>query len=196
MISWELFFKWIDPFDQAVHAALTPDTRESFRVAFFERVTHLGDVPMLLLILGLVSAILLYTHRHQTKRRSAYALIIWMTTGFFVNAALVSAIKAWTARPRPIPYTPIEVSNLSFPSGHSAEALMFAILLSTVGQYVIASQTVRRVLTMSSLSVALLIAMSRLMIGIHWTSDVFAGLFLAMGMAYLWRRFLPKPSLT
>ena len=119
-----------------------------------------------------------------------------------VGAALsgtvaVNLLKAAFGRMRPeAAYAEMLVRGLSFPSGHAGNA---AIVFLTLGA-LLASTRVRPaerayILAMASL-MALLVGTSRVMLGVHWATDVLAGWAFGAAWAMLWlllRRWLAFP---
>jgi undecaprenyl-diphosphatase len=109
-------------------------------------------------------------------------------------AALPSVVKLIVARPRPTIEHLVHLSSLSFPSEHSTQAagiyLTIAIMLSKgLGRG-------RRELVITlAVVIGLAVAWSRVYLGIHYPTDVIAGLLLGWSWALLvfhWAR----PKLT
>jgi membrane-associated phospholipid phosphatase len=100
------------------------------------------------------------------------------------SAALPSVTKLIVARPRPIIEPLSHLTSLSFPSEHSTQAaaiyLTIAILLSAA-----LNRGWRRVLIVLAVLIALSVAGSRVSLGIHYPTDVIAGLLLGWTWALL-----------
>lgn len=110
-------------------------------------------------------------------RRYAAAVILLATVG---GAAITcTVIKLVVGRDRPPVATQLVLeTDHSFPSGHvtgTATLLLMAALV--VGQHI--SSTVRTVLVAAAIAIAALVAASRVYLGVHWLTDVFAGFLLA-----------------
>jgi len=124
------------------------------------------------------------------KRWDALTLLIATFTG----RGLVILQKDYFARLRPEENLRlVEVSYQSFPSGHAANSTIayvgLALLLFVDPEW-------RRVAVIAAMILALLIGISRPMLGVHWPSDVVAGwafglLWLALVFAIM-ERWKPK----
>lgn len=106
---------------------------------------------------------------HRRKRFDALTLVV----ASFIGRGLVILQKLWFARLRPEENLRlVEVSSLSFPSGHAANStivyLMLAVLLFDDSRR-------RRIALACAAALSLLIGLSRLVLGVHWPSDVVGG---------------------
>lgn len=110
------------------------------------------------------------------RRRDALLLTV-----AYLGAQLSSAVvKAVTDRPRPSFEAPIAVPDSSaFPSGHATGAaavlLLAAVLLAPAAR--------RTALVALACALAVAVGASRVVLGVHWTSDVVAGW--ALGLAWV-----------
>jgi undecaprenyl-diphosphatase len=109
------------------------------------------------------------------------ALAVALSLG---GAMLISdLVKALTSRPRPSVEHLQRVTGSSFPSGHTMQASAFwlsiALALCAAG---LPSRVVRAALAAAVL-LALVVAWSRVYLGVHYPSDVVAGLLLGGGWA-------------
>jgi undecaprenyl-diphosphatase len=106
---------------------------------------------------------------YRGKRWSALMLLVASFTG----RALVIVQKAYFARLRPEEdMRLVEVSYQSFPSGHAANSTIAYVALAVL---LFDDPKHRRVVTAGAMVLALLIGISRPMLGVHWPSDVIAG---------------------
>ena len=100
------------------------------------------------------------------------------------SAALPSVVKLIVARPRPMIEHLSQLSSLSFPSEHTTQAaaiyLTIAILLSKG-----LNHRWREWLMALAVVIALGVACSRVYLGVHYPTDVAAGLLLGWGWALL-----------
>lgn len=131
-------------------------------------ITALGGVPVLTLLELLVLGFLVLRRRH----RAALLIVFATVTG----AGVTQGIKAVAERPRPhiVPHL-MEVTSLSFPSGHS---MMSSVVYLTLG--VLLGQTMARkrekaYLICAALVLTILVGLSRIYLGVHFPTDVLAG---------------------
>jgi undecaprenyl-diphosphatase len=108
----------------------------------------------------------------------------WKTGAALIVASLLSSfasdlMKAAFARPRPslVPHLDA-VNNLSFPSGHATSAMVVYLFLALV---VPPEQRARWMIPMMILAVAT--GVSRMMLGVHYPSDVIGGWMLGGAFA-------------
>ncbi|XXQ69062.1 phosphatase PAP2 family protein [Neisseriaceae bacterium B1] len=113
-----------------------------------------------------------YQYRQQ---RPFHALFVILAAA--VPTALMSLFKAIVERPRPELWQRlVEESSSSFPSGHSTYAAAFAtalILITWRSKW-------RAGAIFVGIAFTLLMAFSRMVLGVHYPSDVFAGLLNGM----------------
>jgi undecaprenyl-diphosphatase len=113
------------------------------------------------------------------------------------GAMLISDItKTLTARARP----PVEhlqaVTGSSFPSGHATQASAFWLSLVLALRATRVTSFARRVAGVFAATLVLGVAWSRVYLGVHYPSDVVAGVILGSGWALWVRRCLSGVSRT
>ncbi|WP_245409577.1 phosphatase PAP2 family protein [Allosphingosinicella vermicomposti] len=146
--------------DEGVYLFLYGDPRLAAPARF---VTELGGWKMLVPAAFLGSAALFAAHR----RRDA-AILLAMTMG---GRLLVWLMKEVVARPRPaLEDHLVAVGSASFPSGHGANGLITWLALA-----LLIPRKSRAVAITAALILAFLIGLSRVVLGVHWPSDVIAG---------------------
>jgi undecaprenyl-diphosphatase len=134
-------------------------------------VTDLGSITTIV-VLALAVAIL---ETYRTRSAWVLAFLVVLLGG---EEVLTISIKDLAGRARPS-FDPSAVAGLgpSFPSGHSATAAAFyagiALLLGRRLGY-----SGRAALTGLAVGVAVAVASSRVLLDVHWLSDVVAGLLL------------------
>ena len=108
------------------------------------------------------------------RRRALEALLLLLASGG--GLAISQALKAFFERDRPPEiYRAAEVVNQSFPSGH---AMLSAVVYLTLGAMLARAEPNWRIriyiLTLAIL-IALGVGLTRILLGVHWASDVLAG---------------------
>ncbi|MGN6268335.1 MAG: phosphatase PAP2 family protein [Sphingomonas sp.] len=106
---------------------------------------------------------------------------LWLTAALVLAATVsgslaVDLAKQIVARPRPdvVPHL-VEVSSLSFPSGHSANSAIVYLTLALLLAQVIPEAGLRRYVIGVAVVLVTAIGISRVYLGVHWPSDVLAG---------------------
>jgi undecaprenyl-diphosphatase len=129
------------------------------------RVTFFGE-PTLLIGAGFLIAAWLWW-----RGRGRFALGLLLV--ILIGRALSEIQKYWVARPRPElePHLVI-VKTSSFPSGHATSSMIFYLTLALA---LTPTGTRRRLAVIVAVLVSLLIGLSRVMLGVHWPSDVIGG---------------------
>ena len=149
----------------------------SERVAIFRSLTQLGASTTVLVLASAVGLFLSV----RTRSPRPMAFLLATTVGVVV---LNNLVKAVVERPRPAISQIITPTGSSFPSGHSAAAAAaFAALAIVLARD--RSLPVRRTVCIGAVTVAMVVAWSRVLLGVHWYSDVIAGLALGWGWCAL-----------
>jgi undecaprenyl-diphosphatase len=143
--------------------------------AIMLEVTALGTGTVVMMIVAVAALFLVLT----SHKYSAMLLLASAAGGIVLNGLL----KIGFDRPRPAIFLPqVHTVSSSFPSGHAMSA---AIVYSTVA-YLAARLHKRRwarwMVMGAAFLVIVLISISRLYLGVHYPSDVVAGL--AIGLAW------------
>ena len=146
-----------------------------FLTAFMVEVTPLGTGTVVLMIVGVAAAFLWHTeHKHSAR------LLLAATAG---NILLNGVLKLYFHRPRPEVFVwQTHAVSSSFPSGHAMSA---TVVYGTVAYLLARLQRHRwaRVLTLSAaVLIIALICSTRLYLGVHYPSDVLAGI--VVGLAW------------
>ena len=174
----QLLLTWDEPIQRAVESSRTANLDQ-----FFLTVSRLGST-VVVLALGGIGALLTW------RRCPAVAMALVAAT--LSRPLLEFTLKATVARDRPDLERMVNGTGYSFPSGHVMAAVaLWGLLPAVVGLY-----TQRRALWWASVAVAggLIgsIAASRVYLGVHWFSDVTAGLlvgtFFLLGVEAVFRQ--------
>ena len=105
-------------------------------------------------------------------------LLIFFTQGSYI---LTDVIKNFIARERPCAY-----HSYSFPSGHALTSMCFYGIIIYLVNYYVRSQFWRITLSIFFGFIIFMVALSRLWLGVHFLTDVIAGLFLGLFFANLY----------
>jgi len=151
------------PLDHAIYERLYAGGHPALVVAA-HAITMLGE-PTVLVVAGFVAAAWLW---HRGRGRFAVGLLAVILIG----RGLSEVQKYWVARARPSlePHL-VVVKTSSFPSGHSASSMIFYLTLALA----LAPREWRRVAAALAILLSLLVGLSRVMLGVHWPSDVIGG---------------------
>jgi membrane-associated phospholipid phosphatase len=161
--------------------------RNSELDSVFLRLSFLGSTPVVLLVSAV--AVLLAARRCP---RLALAILVIAAA----RPATEFLLKELVSRPRPVGNRLVGGEGYSFPSGHP---LAVVASWGTI-PLVAALYTKRRLLwwisAVSVWTVAVLVAVSRVWLGVHWASDVVAALVLGVLGVALAERYVVRPDCT
>lgn len=167
--------------DELIYEALQPVHRseEGALYTFAELITVLGGSTAFMLIIATLSVAFYW--------RKQWQWFIFMVV-FFVGGVLINTVlKQIIARDRPygieksIDYIG-EVFNLlsySFPSGHSFRAMMLALFLSFLVYQSYKLSRFKRIISVGLMILAIVIALSRVVLAVHFPSDIIAAVLYA-----------------
>jgi membrane-associated phospholipid phosphatase len=149
-------------------------------------VTAFGQ-PAVTLGIGLAAALVSYLRRDQQR-------------AYFFGAAAIGAyaldylFKEMVDRPRPRWRVPVYTeSGPSYPSGHAAGTSAMAIALIVGALPFVASALLRWAAAVVLVLYVAVESFSRLLLGVHYPSDVVGGALLGVGWALLGAAFLVRP---
>jgi membrane protein DedA with SNARE-associated domain/membrane-associated phospholipid phosphatase len=162
-----------------IHKHSTPSLDAAMRL-----ITHFGDATTLIIVALALAWLFL---KKRNRRREGYAMLLALASGFALNNIFKIAFQ----RERPALYELIaRPQTYSFPSGHAMVSMAVygsaAYLLET------AFPLYRWGFRISAAVLILLIGASRVYLGVHWPTDVFAGfaagLIIVFAIAYWYSR--------
>jgi undecaprenyl-diphosphatase len=127
--------------------------------------------PLMLALLAIVAAVLLW------YRGERLLLAVAPVIAFGLSGLAVAAGKLVVGRHRPpVPLHLIPESDPSFPSGHATESMaLFMTLALVVSVFVLRKPIARAAVVLSAGLLSFAVGAGRLVLGVHWPSDVIAG---------------------
>lgn len=154
----DIFPPWISSGDASLFLSINVGLANIFFAAFFQLLTHLGNTFVVMMLCGVLYLL--------DFKRETFLIF----TSIVIGTALMLPIKVLVPRPRPYVTLPVAMplemeAGPSFPSGHSERMFALTVVLSRK----------RPRLTLPLYSLALLIAFSRVYIGVHYPLDIAFG---------------------
>jgi undecaprenyl-diphosphatase len=167
------------PLDRTIYEALYAGHRPALLV-IARAFTALGE-PTVLIGASVICALWLW---YAGRGRLGLTLLLIALIG----RGLGEVQKYWVARVRPdVEPQLVMVKTSSFPSGHATSSMIFYLALALA---LTAHTRWNRIVTAGAVMLSLLIGASRVMLGVHWPSDVIGGW--AFGM--LWVMLTLRPA--
>ena len=166
-------FEFITNIDVQILTFIQENLRSDIATTFWKAVSALGKAGMIWVLIGVI--LIIIPKYRRTGCTCGIALGIDVIITNFI-------IKPIVARPRPYDAFPYLTSlvgpkeDFSFPSGHTAAAFActFVMLKLMPKKY-----------SVPALILAILIALSRVYVGVHYPSDVIGGFFIGLISALL-----------
>lgn len=152
---------------------LKPFTKAAFPI--LKSITVLGNCGSVVVLVAALLAV--------PKRRFRLTVALPTAAATIVSVALNEVIKALVARPRPAVEAFITEQGYSFPSGHAMNNGTFYFTLFWLIFYFMKKGWLKNVLLAATATMPFLIAFTRVAFGVHYVSDVLAGLALGAVLA-------------
>lgn len=130
--------------------------------------TSLGGVLVLFLVVITVAIFLVLIKRYH---------MMWLLLAATIGATVInSTIKDLVDRPRPhvVPQL-TDVSSESFPSGHSAMSAAVYLTLGGLLAQTVSRRKIKLYFIFVAMSITFIVGLSRVMLGVHYPTDVLAG---------------------
>lgn len=140
--------------------------RKAATIKIFIWITLLGEIPTIVVFTLIVSTIL------WIAQKKWHIITLWLT--IIGSEGLTFTTKLLIQRPRPLNAVFLEDSN-SFPSGHATIAVAFYGFIAYLIFKKVTNKLLRSLLFFITLLIILGIGFSRLYLGVHFVSDVWAG---------------------
>lgn len=142
-------------------------------------ITALGSGTILTCVVAAVAGLLL------VRRMWLTAALVTVAT--LAGTTIAGQAKYWVGRPRPeLVDHLVQVTGLSFPSGHATNSAIIYLTLAGLVAQVTHGRAVRRYVLGLAVVLVGAIGVSRVYLGVHWPSDVLAGWCAGTGWAALW----------
>jgi undecaprenyl-diphosphatase len=159
---------WTSGLDYAVTTASVAG-RTAFLSDVARNVTALGSDPIVILL-----SLLVLGYCIAAGQQRFIPALLGTPTAFLVG----TLVKGLVARPRPEVALIALPDSYSFPSGHAVAASAFYLSLALLASDAERRAAPRRLIIGAGVLVALLVAWSRVYLGVHYFSDVIGGLLL------------------
>jgi membrane-associated phospholipid phosphatase len=159
---------WTTALDQAV-AVGAATHRTPLQNAVAINATALGSAPIVMLIALIVAA-----YAFASARPRIVLALTWTLAAFLLD----NVLKLLFRHPRPTVAMIALPDSFSFPSGHAMAASALYVTLALIAAGGERRTGPRRLLIASGVAVALLVAWSRVYLGVHYLSDVIGGMLI------------------
>ena len=171
LVTRKLLYNDLTTFDTTIYNFII-SFKCDFLTEFFKFISFLSSATFL----AVLSILLFFIFKNKK-----YGLLSFLN---LVLVALVNQIlKLIFSRPRPFEWMLTEESGYSFPSGHAmVSSAFYGMLIYLIWQTKIAKKY-KIILTVFLSILIFLIGLSRIYLGVHYTSDVIAGF--ALSLSYL-----------
>lgn len=166
------FARW----DDAV-AAWGPAHADSVTVDVLRWITELGGTVWLVAAMTVIGVV------EWIRRRNLAPLGFLLAVGLGVSA-VNNGLKYVIMRERPPVEHLVESAGSSFPSGHSAAAAACWLAMALIAKRWVRPDR-RTFLTAGAVGLACLVAASRALLGVHWLTDVIAGVVVGWTWCFL-----------
>ena len=170
-IAEDVFEQEIFEFDSVVYNFLVNNRNEELN-NFFKIITQFGSA-LVLIIITILCVIFIRDKKYK----------ILVPANLLTIAIINIVLKNFFLRPRPNELRLIEETGYSFPSGHAMASTAFYGLLIYIVHEKVENKILRNTICIMLGLLILLISISRIYVGVHYTSDVIAGT--CFSIAYL-----------
>ncbi|MBU9720135.1 MULTISPECIES: phosphatase PAP2 family protein [Bacillaceae] len=149
-----------------------------------ELITKIGSGEIIIVLTVLIGITLM------VKKMWAYTILLFTLN--FGGIILNFLLKILFQRERPGEMSVIEVfgysleiSSYSFPSGHTMRVSILFILIIFLSFQLISNTIAKYIIALSAIFVICAIALSRIIVGAHFPSDIFAAIAISISWSYL-----------
>lgn len=143
--------------------------REAWLTTLFRNVTHLGDLFVLVPLVGIVGA-------WVWRRSRSWVSLLILSATLAGAVALYTAVRSLVGRPRPqMGALVMDAAGFAFPSGHATQAMAVYGLLAVLVARHLGTWTRAVAVWTAAAVVVVLVGFSRLYLGVNWMTDVAGG---------------------
>ena len=135
-------------------------------IRFWEACTFCGGALLLFVGTAMVLVAALTGH----LRLALIVAVVLIAAALFTDA-----VKDYVARPRPPGEPVVFAPGYSFPSGHALNSTATYGVLAVIAWRSRLPLTVRRVAVVACVTIPVLVGLSRIVLGVHYPTDVLAG---------------------
>jgi len=169
--------EWLQTIDEGVLWWIAENLRTPILTSVLTFYTHLGDKGLLFIVLALL--LLLFRQSRKSGAAALTAMLFGLVVTNITIKPLVARARPWVVMEG---FTALvaEHDPNSFPSGHSCSAFAFAVALCMTLPW--------KWGRIAALAAAVVMALSRLYVGVHFPSDVLTGALIGTlcGLAGAW----------
>ena len=164
--------------DTSVYNFITKHFISDTLTPILKVITQFGGV-ILMIVWAIASLVLI------TNKRIAVSVV----SNLVLIALLNNILKLIVRRARPTGFRLVEETGYSFPSGHSMVSMAFYGYLIYMIYKNVKNKKLRWTLMTGFGLLIFMIGMSRIYLGVHYTSDVFAGFVFSLGYLVVYIKF-------
>ena len=165
-LSEEVFEGTLQQFDfrtrTSVHAFSNPQL-----TTVMQALTFLGSIGFLSTLFIMLTIVFLVAGLHRSA--------VWLAVAAGGSVVLDVSLKLAFHRPRPVPFFGTAPLTYSFPSGHALSSLCFYGVLAGLCVTQMHNRAARIMIWVLSGLLVAGIGLSRIYLGVHYTTDVIAG---------------------
>jgi len=163
VIGWTQWVDWVATYNAIAN-------RNQFLTTLAINLTSLGSAPLCTVIALLAAALFVIAGRERWV-----IALLWVPLCALLNGWM----KLLVQHPRPsVALIPIP-SSFGYPSGHTAAATSLYLTLALLAAQTQPQRGVRRMLIAAGLTLPVIVAWTRVYLGVHYFSDVVGGMLLA-----------------
>ena len=185
ILTASVYFDWIDPIDNAV-ASFMLGLRSDKLTNIMTIITNIGSsysLSCMSIIIFIVSII--------RTRKPSFTIMINLVSVFLIS----QLFKLIFHRGRPNDIYLTYVHGYSYPSGHTMVSTAYFLVLSYLICQKIKNKALKVMVNVISLLLIVLIALSRLYLGVHYLSDIIAGYLLAALYLIVFFKFIKEKEM-